>query len=245
MHTQKKWEGEHTMVDRIIKRIFLLSVVCIGLGFIMVPHDELKEYKSKRNLKESPEPSAKTRGRKKKAEKLIFVIQKHNASHLHYDFRIEIDGVLKSWAVPKGPSTDPHEKRLAIETENHPMDYATFEGMIPEGHYGAGSVIVWDNGTFDNIKEKDGNIVPLKQCYKNGQIEIYLHGKKLQGGYALIRTESADKDKWLLIKMRDEYADARRSPVNTEPESVISGKTIEDIEKESNSSEVAKKKRKT
>jgi ATP-dependent DNA ligase len=109
------------------------------------------------------------------------------------------------------------------------MEYATFEGVIPEGNYGAGPVIVWDNGTFDNIKEKDGKTVPINQCYKNGQIEVNLHGKKLQGGYALIRTanNNEDKKKWLFIKMNDEYADARRNPVASEPESVISGKVID------------------
>jgi len=216
----------------MIKKTLIVVAILIGIGCIVSkPDNSLKEYKKKRDFKETPEPySAKaTKGKPKKSKnKNIFVIQKHDASHLHYDLRLEINGVLKSWAVPKGPSTDPHEKRLAIETEDHPMEYATFEGVIPEGHYGAGPVIVWDNGTFDNIKEKDGKIVPLNQCYKNGQIEVDLHGKKLQGGYALIHTASNDdKKKWLLIKMKDEFADARRSPVESEPESVISGKTIE------------------
>lgn len=194
-------------------------------------YDSLRIYRSKRDFTTSPEPQgSKSSSTKSTKGKPIFVIQKHDATSLHYDFRLEIDGVLKSWAVPKGPSTNPADKRLAIETEDHPMDYATFEGVIPEGHYGAGPVIVWDNGTFDNIKEKDGKLIPMKQCYKNGQIEIELHGKKLQGKYALIRTHSDDKKKWLCIKMNDEYADARRNPVNTQPESVISHKTIEEIE---------------
>jgi len=196
--------------------------------------NSLKKYQEKRHFDKSSEPKGKIKKRtsKKTKGKNIFVIQKHDASHLHYDFRLEIDGVLKSWAVPKGPSTDPHEKRLAVETEDHPMEYATFEGVIPEGEYGAGPVIVWDNGTFDNIKEKDGTIIPLSQCYKNGQIEVNLHGKKLQGAYALIHASFGDdtrKKDWLLIKMKDEYADARRNPVKTEPESVISGKTIEEM----------------
>jgi DNA ligase D-like protein (predicted 3'-phosphoesterase) len=138
--------------------------------------------------------------------------------------------VLKSWAIPKGPSTNPHDKRLAIATEDHPMSYADFEGIIPEGQYGAGSVIVWDTGTFENIKQKNEKIIPLIQCYKNGQIEVNLHGKKLQGGYALIRTTGDDMKKWLCIKMRDDYADARRNVVSSQPESVISGETIEEIE---------------
>ncbi len=212
----------------MIKKAIAVTALLIGLGFMLIPYDALLIYKKKRNFSVSPEPQGNSMTAPK--NKPIFVIQKHNASHLHYDFRLEIDGVLKSWAIPKGPSTDPHEKRLAIETEDHPMDYATFEGIIPEGEYGAGSVIVWDTGTFENIKEQNGTIVPLAQSYKNGQIEVNLHGKKLQGGYALIRTSGDDMKKWLLIKMRDEYADARRNPVNSQPESAISGKTIEEIE---------------
>jgi DNA ligase D-like protein (predicted 3'-phosphoesterase) len=214
----------------MFKKIIAITLF-FGTGYIMSKSDNsLKEYRKKRDFKKSSEPS----GRKKRSSKgkNIFVIQKHDASHLHYDFRLEIDGVLKSWAIPKGPSTNPREKRLAVETEDHPMEYATFEGVIPEGEYGAGPVIVWDSGTFDNIKEKDGKSVPLSDCYTNGQIEVNLHGKKLQGGYALIHTSFGDdarKKNWLLIKMKDEYADARRNPVKTEPESVISGKTIEEM----------------
>jgi DNA ligase D-like protein (predicted 3'-phosphoesterase) len=206
--------------------------------------DSLKTYKKKRNFKKTTEPKGPTSPRLRRASKPskdqhIFVIQKHDASHLHYDFRLEMNGVLKSWAVPKGPSTNPQEKRLAVETEDHPMEYATFEGVIPEGSYGAGPVIVWDNGTFNNIKEKDGTIVPMNECYENGHIEIFLHGKKLQGGYALVHTsfgEDTRKKDWLLIKMKDEYADARRNPEKTEPESVISGKTIEEMGKQKKTS---------
>jgi DNA ligase D-like protein (predicted 3'-phosphoesterase) len=212
----------------MIKKVIAITALLIGLGFMLIPYDALLLYKTKRNFTISPEPQGNSMH--KKSNHPIFVIQKHNASHLHYDFRLEINGVLKSWAIPKGPSTDPHEKRLAIETEDHPVDYATFEGIIPEGEYGAGSVIVWDTGTFDNIKEKDGKAIPLAQSYKNGHIEVNLHGKKLQGNYALIRMSGNDEKKWICIKMHDEYADARRNPVSTEPESVISGKTIEEIE---------------
>ena len=187
----------------MLKKAVVLIALLIGLGFIMIPYDVLQLYKSKRDFTISPEPSGK-KVTKKKNEKLIFVVQKHDASHLHYDFRLEINGVLKSWAIPKGPSTDPHDKRLAVETEDHPMAYATFEGTIPEGHYGAGTVEIWDTGTFENIKEEDGAVVPLRTCYKDGHIEVYLHGKKLQGGYALIRTKSDDGKKWLCIKMRDD-----------------------------------------
>lgn len=169
---------------------------------------------------------AKGSTKKKPSSSSIFVIQKHDASHLHYDFRIEIDGVLKSWAIPKGPSLNPKDKRLAVPTEDHPMEYAKFEGVIHEGEYGAGTVLIWDKGHFKNIKkDNDGNEVPLKKCYQRGQIEISLKGKKLQGGFALIRT----KNNWLLIKMKDEHADARRNPVSTEPRSVVSGKTLKEI----------------
>ena len=212
----------------MIKKIIAAIILIIGLGYMLMSKDSLRKYKSKRNFDDSPEPSATKAPAGKPGDKPIFVIQKHNASHLHYDLRLEINGVLKSWAVPKGPSTNPAIKRLAMETEDHPMDYATFEGIIPEGNYGAGPVIVWDTGTFDNIKEKDGKTISLNQSYKNGQIEVDLHGKKIQGGYALIRTAPIEEKKWLLIKMRDEYADARRNPVNTQPESVLSGKEIKD-----------------
>ncbi len=164
-----------------------------------------------------------------KKKGLIFVIQKHDATRLHYDFRIEVDGVLKSWAVPKGPSTDPRQKRLAIMTTDHSLKYAKFEGVIPEGEYGAGIVMVWDKGTYRNIKKtKDGKIVPIKKCLKEGQLEIWLNGKKLKGGYSIVRMN--DKN-WLLIKMKDEHADARRNLVKSQPTSVLTGKTLKDISK--------------
>ncbi len=215
----------------MIKKVAALTALFIVLGCMLMSNDSLRSYKKKRNFKDTSEPKGDTKHHKADPNGPIFVIQKHDASHLHYDFRLEINGVLKSWAVPKGPSTNPTIKRLAMETEDHPMEYATFEGVIPEGNYGAGPVIVWDHGTFDNIKEKDGKKIPLQQCYKNGQIEVDLHGEKLKGGYALIRTpmDTEDKKKWLLIKMRDQYADARRNPVSSQPESVISGKTIEEL----------------
>ncbi|MFH0898132.1 MAG: DNA polymerase ligase N-terminal domain-containing protein [bacterium] len=119
-------------------------------------------------------------------KKPIFVIHKHGATRLHYDFRLEIDGVLKSWAVPKGPSTDPAQKRLAVMVDDHEFEYAKFEGVIPKGQYGAGPVMIWDKGTYKNIKGKDGKSVPIKTCISRGQIEIWLEGKKLKGGYALI-----------------------------------------------------------
>ncbi|MCF7799869.1 hypothetical protein K9L05_02460 [Candidatus Babeliales bacterium] len=196
--------------------------------------NNLKEYKERRDLKKSSEPSGKEK--KEKLKHPVFVIQKHDASHLHYDFRIEIDGVLKSWAVPKGPSTDPKEKRLAAPTDDHPMQYATFEGIIPEGNYGAGTVMVWDLGTYENLRKEDNKEIPMEKCYDQGKIEIDIKGEKIYGGYALIRTgmkQDGNKAKWLLIKMKDDAADARRNPISTENKSVLTNRTLEEIEKES------------
>ncbi|MBD3636461.1 MAG: DNA ligase [Crocinitomicaceae bacterium] len=186
---------------------------------------KLSKYKEKRNTDKSGEPE----GKEAKSGKNRFSIQKHNASNLHYDLRIECDGVLKSWAIPKGPSTDTSVKRLAIKTEDHPVDYLKFEGVIPEGEYGAGEVLLWDVGTFENITKKDGSLKPLKEAIKDGHFMVNLKGEKLKGGYALTRINE-EKEEWLLVKMDDDKADARRKPTSTETESVKSGKTIEDIE---------------
>lgn len=187
--------------------------------------NKLESYRKKRNFSTTPEPQGKV---EKRTGKDIFVIQQHHASHMHYDLRLEVDGVLKSWAVPKGPSTDPRKKQLAMETEDHPIEYANFEGIIPEG-YGAGTVIVWDKGTYENVTEHHGKKVSMSQGIKNGHIKIELRGKKLNGAYAL--TKFQDENKWLLVKVDDEYADARRNPVKTEPKSVISNNTIEKLDK--------------
>jgi DNA ligase D-like protein (predicted 3'-phosphoesterase) len=152
-----------------------------------------------------------------------FVIQQHAATTLHFDFRLEVDGVLKSWAVPKGPSTDPREKRLAVEVEDHSLDYADYEGRIGEG-YGAGRVIVWDAGTWRPLT--DG---PAGEALDNGHLSFWLEGEKLRGGWTLQRTSAGEKPQWLLIKRRGEGADARRNPVTTQPESVLSGRTIDDL----------------
>lgn len=162
-----------------------------------------------------------------------FVIQEHDASTHHYDFRLEVDGVLKSWAVPKGPSTDPSEKRLAVPTEDHPLDYADFEGVIPEDEYGAGTVIVWDAGTWENLKADDeGESVPLSRQLADGHATFRLNGEKISGGYALTRIATGDDERWLLVKMDDEEADARRNPTSTEPESVKSGRTLKEVREE-------------
>lgn len=183
-------------------------------------------YNDKRDFSRTPEPRG---GERKRSKDPVFVIQKHAASTLHYDFRLEIDGMLTSWAVPKGPSTDPRDKRLATPTEDHPLAYADFEGVIPEG-YGAGTVIVWDAGTYENITRQDDKPVPAAKALERGHLLVRLHGKKLRGGYALQRM-GRDGD-WLLIKMDDADADARRKPTSTQPESVLSGRTIEEVAKE-------------
>ena len=153
-----------------------------------------------------------------------FVIHKHDASSLHYDFRLEVDGVLKSWAVPKGPSTDPRVKRLAVQVEDHQLSYGDFEGVISEG-YGAGTVIVWDRGTYRPLDEE----ASMADALGAGHARFWLDGEKLRGGWTLQRTRGGEKPQWLLIKRRDEGADARRNPQSTQPESVKTGRTIEEV----------------
>jgi len=159
-----------------------------------------------------------------------FVIQQHAASSLHYDFRLEIDGVLVSWAVPRGLSTDPSVKRLAIRTEDHPLAYIDFEGVIPQGEYGAGTVLVWDTGTYRNLRAEKGRAsVGMREALDDGLVEVWLDGAKLAGGYALKRTDRGARERWLAIKMRDARADARRNPVSTATESVKTGRNLGQI----------------
>jgi DNA ligase D-like protein (predicted 3'-phosphoesterase) len=186
----------------------------------------LDAYRKKRDFRRSPEPRG---ARKRKGRQPRFVIQKHDASSLHYDFRIEAGGVLKSWAVPKGPSLDPREKRLAMPTEDHPLEYGDFEGVIPEGEYGAGTVLVWDAGTYRNLTEDDGDEVPVEEALDAGHASVWLEGGKLRGGYALTRVGTDKRECWLLVKMDDEGADRRRKPVKSQPDSVLSGRSLEDI----------------
>jgi DNA ligase D-like protein (predicted 3'-phosphoesterase) len=188
---------------------------------------KLSEYRSKRRPRRTLEPSGRHRGTRRREPR--FVVQKHSASSLHYDFRLEVGGVLKSWAVPKGPSTDPREKRLAMAVEDHPLDYAEFEGVIPEGQYGAGAVIVWDTGPYRNLTEREGKRVPLARALDEGHAVVDLQGEKLRGGYVLRRLDDGRRERWLLIKKRDAAADARRNPVSTEPKSVLSGLTVEQM----------------
>ena len=187
--------------------------------------DKLKEYRAKRDLNRTPEPS----GGESHAGGPIFVIQKHDARNLHYDFRLEVDGALASWAVPKGPSTDPSVKRLAIHVEDHPLDYASFEGVIPEGMYGAGTVLVWDRGTYRNMMAEKDEPLTMEEAIERGHVEVWLDGEKLQGGYALVQMKGRGENQWLLVKMADEKADARRNPVSTEPDSVVTGASLEEI----------------
>ncbi|HXJ63735.1 MAG TPA: DNA polymerase ligase N-terminal domain-containing protein [Actinomycetota bacterium] len=190
--------------------------------------DTLATYRAKRNFAKTPEPKA-ARGRRRKEPR--FVIQQHDATAMHYDFRLEAGGVLKSWAVPRGPSTNPRDKRLAMPTEDHPMAYGSFEGVIPKGQYGAGPVIVWDAGTYRNLTERNGEEVPMEEALRRGHAKFWLEGHKLRGGWALTRTPvgGTAREKWLLVKLKDDEADARRNPVSTQPESVVSGRTIADM----------------
>jgi bifunctional non-homologous end joining protein LigD len=165
----------------------------------------LKLYNEKRNFKETSEPAGKV---KKSASKLIFVIQRHKASRLHYDFRLELDGVLKSWAVPKGPSLNPKDKRLAMMVEDHPYDYKDFTGIIPEGNYGAGIVEIWDNGTYADIENSPREQAEkiLRAGLKAGNLKFQLFGKKLKGEFALVKLKGKEDNSWLLIKHNDDYA---------------------------------------
>src|SRR5688500_13358726 len=187
--------------------------------------DRLARYRDKRRADGTKEPGVRGTGAAKRARKRApprFVIQKHDASTLHYDFRLEVDGTLRSWAVPKGPSTDPREKRLAVQVEDHALEYADFEGRIGAG-YGAGAVIVWDAGTYRNLDAQRS----MAEALDAGHASFWLAGDKLTGGWTLHRTRGGDKPQWLLIKRRDEGADARRDPQRTQPESVRTGRTVE------------------
>jgi bifunctional non-homologous end joining protein LigD len=188
----------------------------------------LEKYRQKRNASKTPEPFG---GKSDDKDVLRFVIQKHAASHLHYDFRLEMEGVLKSWAVPKGPSTDPEIKRLAMMVEDHPYDYRTFEGIIPQGQYGGGTVIVWDEGTYEPIdseaetkNEKDKDL--LHQLY-SGKLKFKMNGKKLKGEFALIKAHGRGENGWLLMKLDDRHAS--KADITKKDKSVVSGKTLDEV----------------
>jgi bifunctional non-homologous end joining protein LigD len=191
--------------------------------------DLLKKYKQMRDFGDTPEPAGRT---KKLAKGPIFVIQKHQASHLHYDFRLEMEGVLKSWAVPKGPSYDPAVRRLAMMTEDHPYDYAAFEGVIPAGNYGAGNVIIWDQGQWEFIEPGDDPVAALK----SGKLTFRMYGKKMFGEWALVKIRGksgSDKgNEWLLLKHRDEFANEQVDITAVAPRSVVSNRTIDEVNPE-------------
>ena len=198
----------------------------------------LKDYHEKRKFDETSEPKGKT---KKSKDKLIFVIQRHAASRLHYDFRLEMEGVLKSWAIPKGPSLDPKDKRLAMMVEDHPYDYKDFEGNIPEGNYGAGQVEVWDSGTYEPL-EGNPKLSDEKELLKElhaGSLKFILHGKKLKGEFALVKMKNSEDNAWLLIKHKDDFAE---SPYNAE-ENTSSKSLVTKFLEEKKSLKIKKKKK--
>jgi bifunctional non-homologous end joining protein LigD len=184
--------------------------------------DLLAKYRAKRDFKKTPEPPPK----RKKATGNSFVIQKHAARRMHYDFRLEHDGVLKSWAVTKGPSLDPAEKRLAVRTEDHPLEYGGFEGVIPKGEYGGGPVMIWDKGTWEPIGDPEEGLA-------KGALKFRLHGDRLKGEYVLARMKPRKGQRgenWLLIKKRDDYAQDGKEPTETYDTSVVSGRSMDQIE---------------
>jgi bifunctional non-homologous end joining protein LigD len=190
--------------------------------------DTLDVYNAKRDFTKTAEPAGRA---KKTAKDLRFVIQKHAASHLHFDFRLELDGVMKSWAVPKGPSYDPAHKRLAMQVEDHPIEYNEFEGTIPKGQYGGGTVMIWDRGTYE--AESGDGVEAVREGYKRGDLKITMHGERMQGSWVLVRTrrDPRGRAQWLLIKHRDHLAMAGADIVAAMQTSVVSGRTMEEIAK--------------
>jgi bifunctional non-homologous end joining protein LigD len=184
---------------------------------------KLAKYKSMRDFTRTKEPSG---DKSESSSGTSFVIQKHAARRLHYDFRLELDGVLLSWSVPKGPSLNPKERRLAVRTEDHPLDYADFEGVIPQGEYGGGTVVVWDRGTW----EPEGGLDGAREMLAKGRLTFELRGAKLAGRWHLVKTKPQGKQEgWLLFKGNDDVADAKRDIVDERPESVVTGRTVEEI----------------
>jgi bifunctional non-homologous end joining protein LigD len=183
----------------------------------------LREYRRKRDFKRTREPRG---GRVQRPTDARFVVQKHDASHLHYDFRLEHDGVLKSWAVPKGPDLDPAVKRLAMQVEDHPIEYADFEGVIPKGEYGGGTVMLWDRGTWEPLEDP-------RKGLREGHLKFALNGDKLRGNWMLVRRggrkAGPEERTWFLFKERDRYADGKRPIVESKPLSVATGRDLDEI----------------
>ena len=182
----------------------------------------LEEYKKKRRFNETPEPPGEVQARRGNS----FVIQKHHATRLHYDFRLEMEGVLRSWAIPKGPSLESGEKRLAMLTEDHPIDYGDFEGVIPKGNYGAGNVIIWDNGTYDMVDPE----TPEKGWQK-GKFHFVLHGKKLHGEWVLVRGSREPRKNGSSSRSAMTCALPETDITETRPESIISGKLVDEVDR--------------
>jgi bifunctional non-homologous end joining protein LigD len=185
----------------------------------------LAEYNRKRDFSRTKEPAGTVP--RSTGKGLRFVVQKHAASHLHYDFRLELDGVMKSWAVPKGPSYDPSVRRLAMEVEDHPISYNEFEGTIPAGEYGGGTVMLWDRGTYE--AEDGGGVESLRRGYEKGDLKIVMHGKRLRGGWVLVRMNRPGRPQWLLIKHRDDTADASHDVTEEETTSVTTDRSMDEI----------------
>ena len=189
----------------------------------------IQKYNAKRNFRRTPEPAG-GKGQRRDAGPLRFVVQKHDATRLHYDFRLELGGALKSWAVPKGPSLRPEDKRLAVMVEDHPLDYRTFEGTIPAGNYGAGTVMVWDQGTYHAVgaETRADTERILAEGLRTGRLKFVLYGGKLQGEFTLVKSRRGTND-WLLIKHRDQFANDR--DVTVEDRSAVTARNLEEIAK--------------
>jgi bifunctional non-homologous end joining protein LigD len=193
------------------------------------PRAALAEYRKKRDFSRTPEPEGGSAGSPRGDR--TFVIQKHAATRLHYDFRLELEGTLKSWAVPKGPSLDPSVKRLAVQVEDHPIEYNAFEGTIPQGEYGGGTVMIWDRGTYRYAGDNPDPIEGLRQGLRKGDFKFFLQGKRLKGSWVLVRTRRGDprRPQWLLIKHRDEFAEPGSDVVAKHQTSVVTRRTMEEI----------------
>jgi DNA ligase D-like protein (predicted 3'-phosphoesterase) len=208
----------------------------------MATKDTLAEYHRRRDFTKTREPPGDGEGGTGKGGKPSFVVQIHDATSVHFDFRLEADGVLKSWAVPKGPSDDPHDKRLAMPTEDHPLDYRDFEGTIAAGEYGAGAVIVWDEGTYQNVTEdRRGRPVSMADAVEKGHVSFRLAGRKLHGGYSLtrIRGSAGEREAWLLVKRADAQAGRHPTPDPRRARSALSGRTLARLREAAEAGEAA------
>ncbi len=201
-----------------------------------VAKDRLETYRAKRAFDLTPEPSG-AEATTSAADDPRFVVQKHDARRLHYDFRLEADGVLISWAVPKGPSYAPKTKRLAVHVEDHPLDYRRFEGVIPGAQYGAGTVIVWDEGTYRNLTERKGRRIAVADAVRAGHLSVWLEGTKLRGGWSLTRTGGGEKESWIMVKRSDDHADPDLDITASAPDSAISGRPLADVGEDTSSAQ--------